>query len=1100
MTSADSTWLNTDINMMSNERLGASVVYQGDVFYDVGVRLKGSQHGRALPVYRGYSVKFHADELFRGVHETIGIDRSGGWRFGTNYGQDEILIYHFFNHASDVPSMYDDLVYMEAPGVTTGSAILKLARYNDVYLGSQYENGEEGTEFEYDLVYYPLTTTGGPEDLKVPNPDAGTTVPISDMGDSKENYRYHFIIKNNRAKDDYSDFIEVAKAFSLTGDDFHQQTQQLLDVDQWLRTFAAVSLAGVSDSYFTNTNQHNAMFYTRPEDGKTLLFGWDMDFAFITSATSPLSMNTDLDKLLTLPSNERLFYGHLNDIVNTSYNTTYMADWVTHYDDLLPGQDLSSILTYIGQRAAYVSSQFPPHVDFHVSTNGSTQIVTTLVPEDSAVRALVPSVANGGDQLGISWTGSAVVPDTFDDSAWTEGTAGVGYETTPADYDSLINLDVETEMYDTNSSVFVRIPFDVVDAGAFDTLTLKMKYDDGFVAYLNGVKVAEPNAPASPEWNSGATESHDDTAAAVFQDFSLTGYLSSLHDGPNVLAIHGLNWSTTSSDLLIAAELEASQIQGGTGDTGIEIDSSSIDIAGDGWINVREVFVEGRPEPLDVNWTSTTAWQAAVPLRPGLNALQFRAFDFQGNPIDTPFPNAINVTSTVSGSLIESLRISEIMYHPVEPTTAEVDLGFTDQDQFEFIELVNTSSDLTLDMTGIEFTDGVIFDFTDSAVSSLDAGERILVVRDEGAMNYRYPGISSKIAGEYIGGLKNGGETIKLVDANGSTVAEFTYKDGPKWPQEADGGGSSLVPINVDADLDECESWHASVEVGGSPGEEAAALVLSRHVFYGGSSFDTAIATDKRALLPGGTATLANITNYSGGIDGIIVDLGHAPNATLLEIGDLALTVGNDDDPAAWTHAADATLEVLPGGGRGGSDRLVITWTADAPKNTWLKVTVPADGNTGLPAADVFYFGNAPGEVTSALGASFPTPPLVNAADVIAIRDNPRGPQNPADINNPHDINRDRAVDATDMILARNHATSPLSALRLIALAEAAAPAPMGEGESTFATGSSGGNDTPSIDSLDGLMAAEADRPAVEAMLPSATLSKLLRRLGSSAN
>jgi hypothetical protein len=51
----------------------------------------------------------------------------------------------------------------------------------------------------------------------------------------------------------------------------------------------------------------------------------------------------------------------------------------------------------------------------------------------------------------------------------------------------------------------VRIPFTVADAAQLQSLTLKAKYDDGFVAYINGVEVARRNAPAAPSWNSTAT-------------------------------------------------------------------------------------------------------------------------------------------------------------------------------------------------------------------------------------------------------------------------------------------------------------------------------------------------------------------------------------------------------------------------------------------------------------------------------------------------------------------------------------------------------------------------------------------------------------------
>jgi hypothetical protein len=52
-------------------------------------------------------------------------------------------------------------------------------------------------------------------------------------------------------------------------------------------------------------------------------------------------------------------------------------------------------------------------------------------------------------------------------------------------------------MRGVNSSVFVRSPFDVADPSLIETLKLKMKYNDGFVAYLNGTEVAKRNAPTS---------------------------------------------------------------------------------------------------------------------------------------------------------------------------------------------------------------------------------------------------------------------------------------------------------------------------------------------------------------------------------------------------------------------------------------------------------------------------------------------------------------------------------------------------------------------------------------------------------------------------
>ena len=61
-------------------------------------------------------------------------------------------------------------------------------------------------------------------------------------------------------------------------------------------------------------------------------------------------------------------------------------------------------------------------------------------------------------------------------------------------------------MRNVNQTVYSRMAFDVADVTRIDKLVLRLKYEDGFVAYLNGVEVARDNAPAAASltWNSGA--------------------------------------------------------------------------------------------------------------------------------------------------------------------------------------------------------------------------------------------------------------------------------------------------------------------------------------------------------------------------------------------------------------------------------------------------------------------------------------------------------------------------------------------------------------------------------------------------------------------
>jgi hypothetical protein len=92
------------------------------------------------------------------------------------------------------------------------------------------------------------------------------------------------------------------------------------------------------------------------------------------------------------------------------------------------------------------------------------------------------------------------------------------------------------------------------------TLTLQIRYDDGFVGYLNGVEIARRSAPEPPLWNSIATEERPDTSAVVLTDIDVTSSASLLRDGTNILAIHALNRAVDDDDLLMAARLKASSI------------------------------------------------------------------------------------------------------------------------------------------------------------------------------------------------------------------------------------------------------------------------------------------------------------------------------------------------------------------------------------------------------------------------------------------------------------------------------------------------------------------------------------------------------------
>jgi len=182
----------------------------------------------------------------------------------------------------------------------------------------------------------------------------------------------------------------------------------------------------------------------------------------------------------------------------------------------------------------------------------SSTVETKLIMSGAPVKAMVPfndalePVSRRSETL-RPWT-----EEGLDDLTWQTGTTGVGY-----DYAGLIGLDVSA-MRNVNETVYIRLPFVVEDPSALQALTLRMRFDDGMIAYINGQEVARFNAPVpgSETWNSGASANQPDSIAIEPVDFAIPQF-DFLHVGANLLAVQGLNYQISSSDLLIIPELLA---------------------------------------------------------------------------------------------------------------------------------------------------------------------------------------------------------------------------------------------------------------------------------------------------------------------------------------------------------------------------------------------------------------------------------------------------------------------------------------------------------------------------------------------------------------
>jgi hypothetical protein len=192
---------------------------------------------------------------------------------------------------------------------------------------------------------------------------------------------------------------------------------------------------------------------------------------------------------------------------------------------------------------------------------------TTMIPENAAKKVLVPTAA-----VNAAWKGGSV----FDDSGWNSATiisgkaGGVGFDTetssTAVNYFDLITYDIKSVHA---GSCYIRVPFNLTaeQVASVASLNLRIRRDDAFIAYINGVTAAlTDNIPATPAWDSYATGGGpSDSTARQLADYPITNasVLSALKVGENILAVHGMDY-TTRSDMIISFILEiiTKQIEG----------------------------------------------------------------------------------------------------------------------------------------------------------------------------------------------------------------------------------------------------------------------------------------------------------------------------------------------------------------------------------------------------------------------------------------------------------------------------------------------------------------------------------------------------------
>ena len=474
------------------------------------------------------------------------------------------------------------------------------------------------------------------------------------------------------------------------------------------------------------------------------------------------------------------------------------------------------------QRGGSVWSGYSPIIlanegDVYVTTDGSDPrlpggaispnaifINGATVTDELINKESVWKYLDDGSDQGTAWR----LPE-FDDSSWEEGRAELGYGDGSEGAEGTL-LSYGSVGSDKHVTTYFRRNFQVDEASEIMSVNLGLRRDDGAVVYLNGTEI----------WRSAMPEgeiifdtlANDGAGGSEESIFHLKEGISPelLLEGENTIAVEVHQVARTSSDISFDLEFLATRPS----------DPSQFRIEKSTMIRARALNGE--------DWSP-------------LNEVTYTI----GEPAGPT-----------------NLVISELHYRPLAPSIDEDPEGIYSRTDFEFIEVKNIS-DSPIHLSGLRFTKGISFDFSDSSVIGLDPGGSAVLVEDQAAFMVRYPDVDpSNIIGEFKGNLNNDGELIELRDSTDSLVRSFTYNDKLPWPEGADGTGYSLVLSDPKKNPDHAlaENWTISRSLNGSPiGNDTAYTFSEWQVLI----FNDEQITDENFSGPNADPDLDGLNNFA---------------------------------------------------------------------------------------------------------------------------------------------------------------------------------------------------------------------------------------------
>lgn len=469
-----------------------------------------------------------------------------------------------------------------------------------------------------------------------------------------------------------------------------------------------------------------------------------------------------------------------------------------------------------GEWRNWKSSAAPGGTPGTVPKAGELPTTSAQITQTTSVWKYDQNVANL--DRGTAWREPA-----FDDSSWLEGPGLFGVD----------GADPFGTPWTTGGrfTYYLRKEFQFNGSFSSAMIDIDAHVDDGVVFYLNGQEVARFNMP-------GGTINFD-TAASDFREWDELAEIATgvdisnaLQTGTNVLAVEVHNATSGNNDIAFGADISIiatapptvppviSEVHFGVDGN---VDWIELHAPGNSAISATDFKLSDNRQltgKIDLAGTIPAGGYVSFPITvtPDVNG-DLDLFLIQGSTV----VDAARLDRDRGEETFQSYPVGKEWYggmghtqnapnNPSARQTAIVinEIMFdapSDQRTGEYIELYNRGSQ-SVDLSGWQISDGVGFDFPTG--TTIAAGGFLVIAADVHYLTSAHGGLSA--IGDWKGTLRDGGELIRIEDANGNMVDEVDYLPEGDWPNLADGDGSSMELRHPDMDNNIATAWSDSDE------------------------------------------------------------------------------------------------------------------------------------------------------------------------------------------------------------------------------------------------------------------------------------------------